>query len=228
MLPPGLVFVFKMNIKTLYFNPLRVCCHIVWDEVSRQAAVIDPGCYDAGEFSRLQRLVEQEELSVTRILLTHGHFDHIFGLAMATREWPVPVTMHPADRFQVGFAPTFAESLGLEIEPYTGDFEEIGEGDVIRFGDAFLTVLHTPGHTEGCVCYYNADEHLLFSGDTLFQGSIGRTDHPKGDYETLLKSIDRLAQLPDETRVFPGHGYPTTLAEEHRNNYFFPENRQRR
>ena len=217
-----------MNIKTLYFNPLRECCHLVWDEPSRACVVIDPGCYDAGEFRRLQRFVEEEKLSVTRILLTHGHFDHIFGLAAAARQWPVPVALHPADRFQVQTSIDFATRLGLAITPYEGPFEEIGEGDVLHFGGAALTVLHTPGHTEGCVCFYNAAEHLLFSGDTLFQGSVGRTDHPRGDYETLLASIDRLAQLPEETVVYPGHGYPTTLREEHLHNPFFPENRQRR
>lgn len=217
-----------MKFKTLYFNPLRECCYIVWDEPSRQCVVIDPGCYDAGEFHRLQRFVEEEKLSVTRILLTHGHFDHIFGLAAAARQWSVPVAIHPDDRFQVQTSTDFATRLGLDITPYEGPFEEIGEGDLIRFGNASLTVLHTPGHTEGGVCFYNAAEHLLFSGDTLFQGSVGRTDHPRGDYDTLLESIDRLAALPEETAVYPGHGYPTTLGEEHLHNPFFPENRQRR
>ena len=228
MLPEVSNFCNMILYKTLYFNPLRECCHVVWDESSRAAVVIDPGCYNQGEFLRLEGFVEQEKLDVTRILLTHGHFDHIFGLTKAAGRWPVPVALHPADRIQIRLSSAFAESLGLEIEPYGGGFEAVGEGDVIRFGDSSLTVLHTPGHTEGCVCYYNAPEHLLFSGDTLFLGSVGRTDHPKGDFNTLLRSIDRLAKLPDETRVFPGHGYPTTLAEEHRNNPFFQDNRERR
>ena len=217
-----------MKIKTLYFNPLRECCYIVWDETSRQCVLVDPGCYDAGEFSRLQHLVEEEKLTPTRILLTHGHFDHIFGLAKAARLWPVPVCMHPDDRFQVRTAASFAAFLDMDFDPYEGPFEEIAEGDTIPVGEETFTVLYTPGHTDGCVCYYNAKQHLLFSGDTLFQGSVGRTDHPKGNYQKLLRSIDRLAELPAETQVYPGHGYPTTIGDEQRDNPFFPENRQRR
>lgn len=217
-----------MNIKTLYFNPLRACCYILWDEPSRDCVIMDPGCYDRGEFSRLERFIDEEKLHPVRILLTHGHFDHIFGLAYARERWEVPVLMHPEDLFQVQTAGMFAAALELDFTPYKGGFDAIDEGDTVRFGDCSLSVLHTPGHTDGCVCFYNAEEKLLFSGDTLFQGSVGRTDHPKGNFQTLLKSIDRLAQLPDDTAVYPGHGYPTTIGEEHRYNPFFPENRQRR
>lgn len=217
-----------MKIKTLYFNPLRECCHILWDGSSRDCVILDPGCYDRGEFSRLERFVEEEKLRPVRILLTHGHFDHIFGLAFARERWEIPVLIHKDDLYQVQISGMFAAALELDFTPYTGTFEYIDEGDIVRFGDCSLTVLHTPGHTEGCVCFYNEAERLLFSGDTLFQGSVGRTDHPKGNFQTLLQSIDRLAQLPDEINVYPGHGYPTTLGEEHRINPFFPENRQRR
>lgn len=217
-----------MKIKALYFNPLRECCYILWNDPSRDCVIVDPGCYDRGEFSRLERFVTEENLHPVRILLTHGHFDHIFGLSRVREKWEVPVLIHKDDLYQVQISDKFAAALELDFTPYTGTFEYIDEGDTVRFGDSSLNVLHTPGHTEGCVCFYNEEEKLLFSGDTLFQGSVGRTDHPKGNFQTLLQSIDRLAQLPDGTQIYPGHGYPTTMADEHRINPFFPENRQRR
>ena len=228
MLAGSASFYQQMKIKTLHFNPLRECCHIVWSEPSRECVILDPGCYDRGEFSRLERFVTEENLHPAGILLTHGHFDHIFGLSWAREKWDVPVMMHPDDSYQIRISGMFAAALELDFTPYTGDFKNIAEGDTVTFGTDSLTVLHTPGHTAGCVCFYSEPEKLLFSGDTLFQGSVGRTDHPKGDFQTLLQSIDRLAQLPDDTRIYPGHGYPTTIADERRTNPFFPENRQRR
>ena len=164
---------------------------------------MDPGCYDRGEFSRLERFIDEEKLRPVRILLTHGHFDHIFGLAYARERWDVPVMMHSEDLFQVQTAGMFADALELDFTPYTGGFDTIDEGDTVRFGDSSLSVLHTPGHTDGCVCFYNAEEKLLFSGDTLFQGSVGRTDHPKGNFQTLLKSVDRLALYHIGLRTVP-------------------------
>ena len=217
-----------MKFKTLYFNPLRECCHILWDETDRSCIVVDPGCSGAGEFARLQRFVQEQSLKPVRILLTHGHFDHFAGVKMAAAYWNIPAMMHPDDAWQLKYTGWFAEEVGMEKPANDFPWEPLQEGMVIPFGDAALSVLHTPGHSPGSVCFYDAGANLLLSGDTLFQGSVGRTDLPKGNPEQMMKSIARLAQLPPETVVLPGHGYPTTIGEECRSNPFFTVNGQYR
>lgn len=206
-----------MEIKALYFNPLRECSYVVWDE-TLECVIIDPGCYGGSEFSRLESFISDNGLRPVGILLTHGHFDHIFGLARAAKVWKVKVFIHPEDIWQVGIGAEWCESLGLELEPYEGPFEEIRQGSRITFGTCALEVIETPGHTRGCVCFHSPEEGVIFTGDTLFRGSIGRTDHPRGDTDTLLASLQKLKSLPDGTRVLAGHGYPTTIGEEKASN----------
>lgn len=209
-----------MDVKVFFFNPLRECCYVVWDE-DGNCVVIDPGCYGGNEFKRLPAFVEENKLKVAGILLTHGHFDHIFGLEDAHRQWDVPVYIHPEDIFQVEDSARFAATVGLDFTPYTGGFREISDGETISCGSISLKTIWTPGHTAGSVCYWSEKDSVLFSGDTLFQGSVGRTDHPRGDYDSLLDSLNRkIAVLPPETDVFCGHGYPTTIGTELATNPF--------
>lgn len=209
-----------METKVFYFNPLRECCYLLWDE-SGEAAIIDPGCCGEREFMRLKEFVDENGLRPVRILLTHGHFDHIFGLSRCCGAWHPEVLMHNADIGQVERADETASFLGLELQRPSCAFCSISDGDKVSFGNTELKVIATPGHTGGSVCFYSEKEGMLFSGDTLFQGSVGRTDLPGGDFSALRESLlNRLATLPDSTEVFPGHGYPTTIGEEKDSNPF--------
>lgn len=209
-----------METKVFYFNPLRECCYLLWDE-SGEAALIDPGCCGEREFLRLKEFVDENALRPVKVLLTHGHFDHIFGLRRCYEAWKPEVLIHPADIPQVEHADETADFLGLELQQPSCAFSKLSDGETVRFGTSALKVIATPGHTEGSVCFYDEKGGRLFCGDTLFQGGVGRTDLPGGDYNALITSLkERLAVLPNETEVFPGHGYSTTIGAEKASNPF--------
>ena len=203
--------------KVFYFNPLRECTYVVWNE-NRQCVIIDPGAITSREKERLADFIEQEGLQVEAILLTHGHFDHIFGLQDAAQRYQVPVYMHPKDQFEG--AEGFSKMLGLPYEPYTGPILDIPQCAGLPEGLQF-EVIETPGHTQGCVCLYLAAAGLMFCGDTIFCGSVGRTDHPGGDHDQMIESIRReILPMPPATRLLPGHGHDTTIEEEKLHNPF--------
>ena len=206
--------------KVFYFNPLRVCTYVVSNEAGK-CVVIDPGAMTAREHVRLVEAVTGAHLSPVAILLTHGHFDHVLGLKMAAEEWNVPVYMNSADRGVFESSVGICEELGLPYSPYLGPKEDLREGLLSLPGGLSFEVIPTPGHTQGGVCFYHADDGLLFCGDTIFQGSVGRTDHPGGNFEQMIDSIKRrILTLPAATRLLPGHGYDTTVEEELRSNPF--------
>ena len=198
-----------MNIKTMQVGPLGTNCYLLEDEHTHAAAVIDPG--GDGERIEAQLLADGAELKL--ILLTHAHFDHTGGVAELHAAHPdVPVFLHPADAARLGsqvFPP-----IGAPTVPY-------GDGDVVKLGDLDIQVLHTPGHTPGGVCLLVGD--ALFTGDTLFQGSMGRIDFEGGSYEDIMASLARLAHLPGDFRVLPGHMDASTLERERKTNYYIRE-----
>lgn len=207
-----------MEIKLFYFNPLRECCYLAWDETA-ECVIVDPGCYDDREFQRLAAFVSEKGLKPVRILLTHGHFDHIFGLMRCVEQWHPTVNIHGSDVCQTQWAGDMASGLGLDFAPPACPLTQIVDGDRLTVGGMQFEVIHTPGHSAGSVCYWCAESSVLFSGDTLFAGGIGRTDLPGGDGEAIMRSIScRLAVLPPSTDVLPGHGYPTTIEEETASN----------
>lgn len=198
-----------MNIKTMQVGPLGTNCYLLEDEHTRAAAVIDPG----GDGARIEAQLRADGAELKRILLTHAHFDHTGGVAELHAAHPdVPVFLHPADAARLGsqvFPP-----IGAPTVPY-------GDGDVVKLGDLDIQVLHTPGHTPGGVCLLVGD--ALFTGDTLFQGSMGRIDFQGGSYEDIMASLARLAHLPGDFRVLPGHMDASTLERERKTNYYIRE-----
>ena len=198
-----------MNIKTMQVGPLGTNCYLLEDEHTRAAAVIDPG----GDGARIEAQLRADGAELKRILLTHAHFDHTGGVAELHAAHPdVPVFLHPADASRLGsqvFPP-----IGAPTVPY-------GDGDVVKLGDLDIQVLHTPGHTPGGVCLLVGD--ALFTGDTLFQGSMGRIDFEGGSYEDIMASLARLAHLPGDFRVLPGHMDASTLERERKTNYYIRE-----
>jgi glyoxylase-like metal-dependent hydrolase (beta-lactamase superfamily II) len=194
-------------------------CSIVGDEESGEAIVIDPG----DEVERVQEVLARHKLRPKYIVATHAHIDHVGGLAELKRATGAPVLMHAADLPLYQHLPVQAEWLGL-LPPGVVDVDQfLKEGDTLRIGPHVFEVLHTPGHSPGSLSLHlpGAQEEKIFSGDTLFQGSIGRTDLWGGSYEQIIRSIrGRLLIFPDETPVFPGHGPATLIGEERETNPF--------
>ena len=209
-----------IEIKRFYFNDLRECTMILWDE-TKEAVIIDPGCYTDTEKKRLEQFITENSLKPVKVLLTHMHFDHVLGLGFVTGRWGIDTCLNPDDKEQEAIVPRFCEMMGYETPVLPDRTIDIHDGDTVTFGKSELKVIATPGHTRGGVCFFSKENNFLRSGDTLFAGSIGRTDHPSGDYDALMKSImTKILPLGDNVEVLPGHGYPTTIGEERLKNPF--------
>jgi glyoxylase-like metal-dependent hydrolase (beta-lactamase superfamily II) len=210
-----------MILETRAVEPFYKNGFVVGCEATREAVIIDPG----DEVDALMAAVSEHRLSVKAILLTHAHLDHVTGVAQAKAALSVPVWLHKDDNFLYEAVVQQGQMFGLRVEPQppVDHFYE-GEGP-LRFGHYSVRVLHTPGHCPGGVCLAvtkdRDDKPTLFVGDTLFAGSIGRTDLPGGNMDTLLRSIrEVLFKFPDDTVVWSGHGEPTTIGREKRSNPF--------
>jgi glyoxylase-like metal-dependent hydrolase (beta-lactamase superfamily II) len=203
-----------VRVRRLTLGPLDTNCWLVDGEAGGPLVVVDP----ADEAGVIREAIGDAE--VAAVVLTHGHFDHIAAAREIVATTGAPLVVHEADARAITSAAGSGGALfGFDVSAPVAD-RTVSDGDVIDAGDARLTVLHTPGHTPGCICLLG-DGHLL-SGDTLFAGSVGRTDFPGGDMASMRHSIGRLAGLPDDTRVHPGHGPETTIGRERRVNPFFP------
>lgn len=208
-----------MIVETFPVGPFQCNCTILGDQKTGEAIVVDPG--DQLEFI-LERLRMHNLTKITAIVHTHAHLDHIGATADLHREFNAPVGLHEGDRFLWDAVDMQAMMLRLR-KPNTCDFDlKLDDGQTLRFSDVEGEVMHTPGHTPGSVSFhFPVLDKLLITGDTLFQGSIGRTDLPGGDFEQIIGSIrSRLLTLPDETRVIPGHGPMTTIGLEKQYNPF--------
>ena len=184
---------------------------------SGAAVVIDPGA----AASRMVATLLEEGAQPEAILLTHAHLDHIEGVARVRREWAAPIFLHPDDLPLYQAVAQQATSFGIEVEAQPPPENAFAHGDLFRFGDCRLEVRHAPGHAPGHVILYALEAGLAFVGDVIFQGSIGRTDLPGGDLYQLMQSIrEQVLTLPDETRLYPGHGPDTTVGFERRTNPF--------
>jgi len=190
-------------------------CYLVVDEARRACAIVDPG----EEAELIAHRVAALGLTPVAIWLTHAHLDHVMGVARLKRETGAPVCLHPADRELYDHAVQQGLAFGIPVEPPPPPDRPFTHGEVVRVGDCVFTVRHAPGHSPGSVCLVG--DGVVFTGDVLFAGSVGRTDLPGGDFETLRKSIEReLLVLPDSTIVYSGHGPETTIGQERRANPF--------
>ncbi|MBO4282705.1 MAG: MBL fold metallo-hydrolase [Bacteroidales bacterium] len=211
-----------MRTITLVFNRISVNTYLLLSEDGK-CAVIDPGCSDSTEENRLAQQLDGLGAEVTHILLTHAHADHIQGCEWMKKRYPQAIfAAHAGCAKDYGMANAYGSFFGFPERKYPPIDQALADGDILTFGKERLHVLYTPGHAEGSVCYYHRESGLLFSGDTLFCGSVGRTDLPGGSAETLLRSIQtKIACLPDTVTVYPGHGEPTQIGMEKRYNPYF-------
>lgn len=202
-----------LNIKTLVVNQLQENCYIVSDETS-ETVIIDCGAFFEDERKAVVSYIRDHGLSLCHLLCTHGHFDHVFGADTIYEEFGIAPEVHAADRhFVEDMDRQFRDMLG---EPYPRPSVKasrlLSDGDTVTFGNHTLMVIHTPGHSEGGVVFYCAEENTAFTGDTIFHMSFGRTDLPGGSWEKLKASLDRLTSIiPPHTILYPGHGPSTTM-----------------
>jgi glyoxylase-like metal-dependent hydrolase (beta-lactamase superfamily II) len=207
-----------LRYQTIPVTPFQQNCSIVWCDQTMAGAVIDPG----GEIERIRAAADRLGVRLEQILLTHAHIDHAGGAGALARALAVPIVgPHPGDQFWIDALAQQSQMFGLPgAEAFTPS-RWLADGDTVQVGRVEFAVLHCPGHTPGHVVFHNADARRAFVGDVLFAGSIGRTDFPGGDYDTLIASIvERLWPLGDDTVFIPGHGPESTFGRERRSNPF--------
>ena len=216
------IFEQMLHSRIFTFNPLATNCVVLWQDSHNTCIVVDPGMSAPEACEELTRFLMGEGLIPEAILLTHGHFDHVWGVEKLYAEFPgVQVYEHPADKDIMDRMVTGRFAEGFNFLRHDFPTADVQDGDVLEIAGITLNVLHTPGHSPGSACYYVKADNLLLSGDTLFAGSIGRTDLTGGDYDQLMDSlIHKVMVLPGETDVIPGHGQPTTIGREGMTNPF--------
>jgi hydroxyacylglutathione hydrolase len=198
-------------------GPLLCNCSIIGDEQSHEAIVIDPG----DNIEQVLALITKHHLQIKQIVITHAHIDHVGGAMKLRAATGAPILLNQNDYALLKMLDVQAAWLGMANPGKVEIDQSIGSGDLVGAGSIEGQVLHTPGHTEGSICLYFPSQKTLIAGDTLFAGSIGRTDLPGGSYEKIMHSLhDRVLALPDETAVVPGHGEMTTIGEERESNPF--------
>ena len=210
-----------MEIKQFVFSPFQENTYVAFTD-TLEAMIIDPGCYSTEEEQQLRLFIEAKGLNVIHLVNTHLHLDHAFGNSFVEKTWNVKTEAHAGDAFWLKGMAGQCRMFGLEMRNPAPDIsKELQEGDTIELGTETFEVLHVPGHSPGSIVLYNAKVHVLFAGDVLFEGSIGRTDLQGGNYTQLIKGIqDKLLVLPDETVVYSGHGSATTIGKEKASNPF--------
>lgn len=208
-----------MIIKTFTFSPFQENTYIVHDETN-EAIIIDPGCLSDNEKQLLKLYFDENKLKIKRLINTHLHLDHQFGNKYVYDTFGVKPEAGQEDEFLLENVVAQTRSFGFQIEEQAQPLGAyIVDNQEIKFGNSILKAIHVPGHSPGSMAFYSEKDAVLFTGDVLFQGSIGRTDLPKGDYATLILSITKkLLPLPDSTVVYCGHGSSTTIGNEKKNN----------
>ncbi|SEW08150.1 Glyoxylase, beta-lactamase superfamily II [Chitinophaga sp. YR573] len=209
-----------LEIQCFTFNPFQENTYLLINE-KKDCIIIDPGCYFEEERKELLAYIEKEGLNVTRLLNTHCHLDHIFGNRLVAKTYGVGLEIHMLDKIVLDRSPEIGKMYNVPFEPSVEPARYLEEGEKIQLGDDELVILLTPGHSPGSVCFYCAAQQFVIGGDVLFYQSIGRTDLPGGDHQTLINSIqEKLFVLPDDVTVYPGHGRSTTIGFEKKTNPF--------
>jgi glyoxylase-like metal-dependent hydrolase (beta-lactamase superfamily II) len=211
------------NVKVFIFSPIQENTYVLSND-KKEAIIIDPGCYGQKEEQQLEDYIVSQGLQVRLLLNTHCHLDHVFGNKFVAEKWDLKPHIHPREKPVLDYAPVSGLMWNLPFHNYSGDVVYLNDGDVTGLDNEPLDVLFTPGHSPGSISFYSKGGGFIISGDVLFQRSVGRTDLPMGDFDTLANSIrTRLYTLPDGTIVYSGHGPSTTIGEEKRNNPFVKE-----
>lgn len=210
-----------ITIKQFIVNPVQENCYVLSD-FTNEAVIIDCGCFDNREWGKIKGYIDNNGLKIKAVLNTHLHFDHVLGNRFPFEDYGIVAQAHHGDldlylnieqQLSMFFGNTFSSINMPQIST------SLKNNDLIRFGEHTLQVIETPGHSQGGLCFYCKEESMLWSGDTLFEGSVGRTDLQGGNHATLIRSItDKLLTLPDDTRVYPGHGPYTTIGDEKKYN----------
>ena len=211
-----------MKVAIFQLQLFGVNCYVVYDPEEKKAAIVDPGIIDPREVDAIDAFLKKNGLEVVAVINTHMHIDHAIANHELATNYNVPVMAHPDDEFLGAGMAAQARQFGLPIKVNPGAIDRpLKDGDIIPIGSGQLEVIHVPGHSPGGVALYDRKDGFLISGDTLFDGSIGRSDLPGGDLARLLESVKKkLYTLPDSTVVYPGHGGPTTIAKEKSSNPF--------
>jgi hydroxyacylglutathione hydrolase len=211
------------SLKIFTHNPFQENTYLIIGE-NKEAILVDPGSYSSKERNEIKYFIENQGLQLIRILLTHGHIDHILGAQWFSDQFHLPVECHPDEVKLIQKAEIQASAYGFNYDTISNLLPSLTEQTEIACGESILRFRHIPGHTEGSVGIYSGKDEWFLSGDVLFMGSIGRTDLPGGDYDILMKSIlEKILCLPPDTQVYPGHGPSTTLLAEMMENPFITE-----
>lgn len=208
------------KVYQLTFGPFAENTYVIADD-ELNALIIDPGMYHLEENVQFFEFINSHQLKPHRLLLTHAHLDHVFGVNWINKTYGLTPEIHHDDQMIYESAEVVAKQYGLNMNQLVSSKVSLVHGQVFEFGGSIFTIIHTPGHSPGSVCFSNDDEGYIVSGDVLFQGSIGRTDLPGGDYDTLMRSInEHIITLNEDTIVYSGHGPVTTVGQEKFSNPF--------
>jgi hydroxyacylglutathione hydrolase len=209
-----------LHLKWFTFNPFSENTYILYGD-NKECIFIDPGCSNQSEEEILIKFIEEKQLRPTRLILTHAHIDHVLGVRYINQKYHLKLEMHQADLPVYESAGNIAKMYGIPFNQGPQPSFFLDENSKIELDGFTLDIFHTPGHSPGSICFYSKENNFLIGGDVLFNGSIGRTDLPGGNFEVLSQSIKtKLYTLPDNTRVFSGHGESTLIGHEKNNNPF--------
>jgi glyoxylase-like metal-dependent hydrolase (beta-lactamase superfamily II) len=209
-----------LKIEVFVFSPIQENTYLLYNE-NKDCIIIDPGCYFQDEKEQLKSFINRYGLQPQMLLNTHCHLDHVFGNKFIAENFQLTLQLHPLEQNMLMMAPSSGLMFDLPFDNYQGEFKFLNEGDTIKLGTDVLEIIHVPGHSPGSICFYCKEQKFLIGGDVLFNGSIGRTDLPGGNFDTLITNITKkILSLPEDVTVYSGHGPITTVGIEKKSNPF--------